>query len=137
MGKVKDLPHVFCHGDLYRGNILKTVEWRFYLLDFDTFCEGFLLYDPALLCNMTDYFDLKDDEFEKTKNVFVRFTSTYEKVIPLNQNEKNEIFDIISVYHFALQATIIEIFGINCVDNNFFDKQLKWLQKWQCRCKKP
>lgn len=132
--KVKDLPRGFCHGDLYRGNILKTVEGRFYLLDFDTFCEGFLLYDPALLCNMTDYFDLKDDEFEKTKNVFVRFTSTYEKVAPLCQKEKDEFFDMIAVYHFALQATIIEIFGINCVDNNFFDRQLKWLQKWQLKC---
>ena len=65
--KVKDLPRGFCHGDLYRGNILKTEEGKFYLLDFDTFCEGFLLYDPALLCNMTDYFDLKDDEIEPMK----------------------------------------------------------------------
>lgn len=54
--RVKDLPYGYCHGDMYWGNILKTPGGRLYLLDFDTFCEGFRMYDPALICNMTDFF---------------------------------------------------------------------------------
>ncbi len=44
------------------------------------------------------------------------------------------LYDIIALYHFALQATIIEIFGINCVDNALFDRQPDWLYKWQNQC---
>lgn len=132
--KVKNLPRGFCHGDMYRGNILKTDDGCFYLLDLDTFCYGFLLYDPALLCNVTDYFDLEENGAEKTKKIFERFTTTYEKLIPFEKDEKEAVYDIIALYHFALQATIIEIFGMDCVDNDFFDRQLSWLQKWQNQC---
>jgi hypothetical protein len=38
---------------------------------------------------------------------------------------------MIALYHFALQATIIEIFGIDCVENAFFDRQLAWLNQWR------
>ena len=133
--RVKDLPYGYCHGDLYPGNILKTAAGQLFLLDFDTFCEGFLLYDPALLCNSTDYFALEDDGCEKTRKVFTRFLSTYEKYIPLSPRETDALYDIIALYHFALQATIIEIFGINCVDNAFLDRQLDWLNKWQEQCR--
>ena len=129
--RVKDLPCGYCHGDLYPGNILKTASGQFYLLDFDTFCEGFLLYDPALLCNSTDYFALEDDGYEKTRRVFARFLSEYKKYAPLSPQEADALYDIIALYHFALQATIIEIFGINCVDNAFLDRQMDWLYKWQ------
>ena len=133
--RVKDLPYGYCHGDLYPGNILKTADGQLYLLDFDTFCEGFLLYDPALLCNSTDYFDLEDDGYGKTRRVYTRFLSEYKKYIPVIQKEADALYDIIALYHFALQATIIEIFGINCVDNAFFDRQLDWLYKWQNQCR--
>lgn len=129
--RVKNLPYGHCHGDLYPGNILKTPEGQFYLLDFDTFCEGLTLYDPALLCNSTDYFNLETDGYEKTKKIYNRFLSEYTKYIPLSPGEADSLYDIIALYHFALQATIIEIFGINCVDNDFLDRQLHWLQEWK------
>lgn len=129
--RLKNLPYGYCHGDLYPGNILKTSEGQFYLLDFDTFCKGFALYDPALLCNSTDYFNLEADGYEKTKKIYDRFLSEYTKYIPLSPREADSLYDIIALYHFALQATIIEIFGINCVDNDFLDRQLHWLQEWK------
>ena len=42
--------------------------------------------------------------------------------------------DLIALYHFALQATIIEIFGMDCVDEEFFRRQLAWLYQWQEQC---
>ncbi len=38
---------------------------------------------------------------------------------------------LIGLYHFTMQMTIIEIFGIDCVDNEFLDRQLEWLYKWR------
>lgn len=134
--KVKDLPYGYCHGDLYRGNILKTEDGRLYILDFDTSCEGFPMYDPALICNITDYFDLEDDGCIKSKNVYERFLHEYLKYSSLSKAEIESFYDLIALYHFALQATIIEIFGIDCVDNDFLDRQLKWLYKWQEQCMK-
>lgn len=134
--KVKDLPYGYCHGDLYRGNILKTKEGNLYILDFDTSCEGFPMYDPALICNITDYFELEDDGCIKSKNVYERFLPEYLKYSDFSRAEIESFYDLIALYHFALQATIIEIFGIDCVENEFLDRQLKWLYKWQEQCMK-
>ena len=134
--RVKDLPYGYCHGDMYRGNILKTTEGRLYILDLDTSCEGFPMYDPALICNITDYFELEDDGCAKSKKVYERFLTEYQKYNNLSKEETEAFYDLIALYHFALQATIIEIFGIDCVDNEFLDRQLKWLYKWQEQCEK-
>lgn len=134
--KVKNLSYGYCHGDMYRGNILKTSDGRMYILDFDTSCEGFLMYDPALICNITDYFDLESDGCIKTKAVYERFLVEYLKYVDLTDLDKNAIYDLIALYHFALQATIIELFGPNCVDNILFDSQLAWLNNWKEQCAK-
>ncbi len=41
---------------------------------------------------------------------------------------------MIAVYHFQLQATIMEIYGYVCVDVSYFDKQYDWLMKWEKQC---
>lgn len=133
--RVKDLPRGYCHGDMYKGNILKTSDNRLFLLDFDTSCEGFPMYDPTLICTINDYFDLEDDGYIKSKNVFERFLPEYLKYNSLSKAEIAAFYDLIALYHFALQATIIEIFGLDCVDNDFLDRQLHWLYKWQDLCK--
>lgn len=38
---------------------------------------------------------------------------------------------MLALYHFALQATMIEINGLDCVDEAFFDRQLSWLYQWR------
>ena len=132
--KIKDLPHGFCHGDMYSGNIHKTPDGRLFLLDFDTSSEGFPMYDPALICNMTHYFDFDENGYGKSKEVFSRFLIEYLKYNTLSQKEIGAFFHMIALYHFALQATIIEIHGLDCVDNAFLDKQLEWLYRWRKQC---
>lgn len=134
--KVKDLPRGYCHGDMYRGNFLKTREGTIYVLDFDTSCEGFSLYDPALICNMTDYFQWSEDGYSRSRKVFERFLPEYLKHSSLEEPPAEGFYDLIALYHFALQATVIEIFGLDCVDDVFFDRQLDWLYKWREQCRK-
>ena len=132
--KVKDLPYGYCHGDMYRGNILKTAEGRLYILDFDTSCRGLPMYDLALICNMTDYFQLENDGWRKSQMVYERFLPQYLRHNSLSKRETEAFPDLIALYHFALQATIIEIFGMDCVDEEFFHRQLAWLYQWQEQC---
>ena len=40
------------------------------------------------------------------------------------------MYDIMMVWNW-LQATIIEIYGLDCVDEQFIDNQLNWLLKWK------
>ncbi|MBQ4088860.1 MAG: phosphotransferase [Clostridia bacterium] len=134
--RLKDLPMAPCHGDMYRGNILQTAEGRMYLLDFDTFCIGFPMYDATLICNMTDYFNYSPDGLEKTLNIYSRFLPHYTKRNPVSQKELDCMCDLMALYHYSLQATIIELYGIDCVDNNFLDRQLDWLMKWEAQCAK-
>lgn len=134
--KVKDLPRGYCHGDMYSGNIHKTPDGTLYVLDLDTSCEGFPLYDLVLICNMTNYFDYDESGYGKSKDIFERLLPEYQKYNRLGQYEINAFFDLIAIYHFALQATIIEIHGLDCVDDKFLDKQLEWLYTWQNQCEK-
>jgi hypothetical protein len=39
-----------------------------------------------------------------------------------------------ALYHFSLQATIVELFGLDCIDEAFIDKQLDWLYRWKEEC---
>jgi Ser/Thr protein kinase RdoA (MazF antagonist) len=132
--RVKVLPRGYCHGDMYSGNVHKTSNDEYYILDFDTSCEGFPMYDPVLICNRTHYFDFDESGYRKSKEVFSRFLLGYLKYISLNQTEIDAFYDLLALYHFALQATIIEMYGLNCVDNAFLDKQLDWLYRWWEQC---
>lgn len=131
---VKDLPQGFCHGDMYSGNIHKTPEGKLYILDFDTSCYSFPMYDLVLIGNMTDYFELQADALQKSKEIYARLLTGYLKYRKLTQEEIRAFYRLIALYHFALQATIIEVFGLDCVDSDFFDRQLEWLYRWREQC---
>ena len=134
--KVRDLPRGYCHGDMYDGNIHRTPDGRFYILDFDTSCEGFPMYDPALICNRTHYFDFDERGYGKSKEILSRFHPEYLKFKSLSRMEMDSFHDLIALYHFALQATIIETYGLDCVDDAFLDRQLDWLYRWREQCEK-
>ena len=132
--KVKDLPRGCCHGDLYIGNIHQTTAGELFLLDFDTSCNAFPIYDIALVCNATDYFDFDESGYQKTQMILTRFLKGYEQFCTLSDFERDAVFNLLGVYHYQLQATIIEIYGLNCVDEEFLDQQFDWLMKWAKQC---
>lgn len=133
---VKNLPRTYCHGDMYSGNIHKAVDGKLYLLDFDTSCRAFSMYDLVLISNRTDYFEYKEDGYRKTKEVFRRVLSEYQKVRKVTEAEIGAFYKLMALYHFSLQATIVEIFGLDCIDEAFIDRQLDWLYRWKEECKR-
>jgi Ser/Thr protein kinase RdoA (MazF antagonist) len=134
--RVEKLPRGFCHGDLYRGNLLRTPEGMYYVLDFDTSCIGFPVYDIMVLCNSTDFFEFDEKGYEKSKVTYEAFLKGYTKYCSLSHMELKAFYDLIAVYHYQLQATIIEIYGLDCVDEEFLDKQLDWLMRWREQCER-
>jgi Ser/Thr protein kinase RdoA (MazF antagonist) len=133
--RIKSLPRGYSHGDMYCGNIARGSDGKLYVLDFDTSCIGFPLYDLTLICNQTDYFDYDTEGLSKTTAIYKRLLPEYLKNYKLADRKINSLNNMIALYHFALQATIIEIYGLDCVDNAFFDKQLDWLKQWEIQCK--
>lgn len=129
--KVKALPRGYSHGDMYCGNIERGADGRLYVLDLDTSCIGFPLYDLALICNRTDYFNYDENGLPKTLAVYRRLIPEYQKQNDLAGCTEGSLCDLVALYHFALQATIIEIYGMDCVNNAFFDSQLAWLNRWE------
>jgi len=128
--KVKDLPRGYCHCDLYRGNILKDQAGKLYVLDFDTSCNAFPMYDATLFCNETDYFAYSDVGFEKSQSWLRRFVRGYTKHRTLTEAEIYAFYVLHAVYHYQLQATIVEIYGVGCNEADFEEKQLDWLRSW-------
>ena len=104
-------------------------------MDFDTSCNAFPMYDVALFCNDTHWYNFEYDGYEKSKARFERFLKGYLKYCSLSKEEMEAFYDMIAVYHFQLQATIMEIYGYDCVGADYFDKQYDWLIKWKEQCK--
>ena len=128
--KVQGLPYGICHGDLHRGNLLQTKDGQIYFLDFDTVCQAPLMFDVMVMCDMTNYFNLQQEDIEITRSVYENFISGYTRNHPLSAEEKLSFYDWVAIRHFQLQATILEVHGINCIDEKFIDYQLYWLNKW-------
>lgn len=128
--KVGNLPQGNCHGDLHRGNLIQNKDGKIYLVDFDTVCRAPLMFDVMVMCDMTDYFNLKQEDIDITKDVYQKFLTGYEKYHKLSNEEKLSFYDWVAIRHFQLQATILEIHGIDCIDEKFIDYQLYWLNKW-------
>ena len=129
--KVKNLPQGNCHGDLHRGNLLQNADGKIYLVDFDTACCAPRMFDVMVMCDMTDYFNLKQKDIELTKEVYREFLSGYAGYHKLSREEILSFPYWIAIRHFQLQATILEIYGMDCIDEGFIDGQLYWLNKWQ------
>jgi Ser/Thr protein kinase RdoA (MazF antagonist) len=129
--KVKFLPRGNCHGDLHRGNLLQNKSGKLYLVDFDTACRAPLMFDVVAMCDMTDYFNLKQEDIELTKAVYQEFLSGYVGYHKLSREEILSFPYWVAIRHFQLQATILEIYGVDCIDAGFIDGQLYWLNKWQ------
>lgn len=132
--KVKNLPRGYCHGDLYRGNVHQAETGERYILDFDTSCNAFPVNDIVFVCNSTHYFDFDESGYEKTKKAVEHFLRGYLPYRALSEAEASAIYDLVAVMHYQLQATIIELYGLDCVDEEFIDKQLDWLMKWRAQC---
>ncbi len=132
--KVKNIPRGFAHGDLHRGNLLKEPNGIYNILDFDTASIAFPVYDIMVMCNSTDYFQFNENGFHKSKRTYDTFLKGYTKHCTLTTNELNVFYDFIGIYHYQLQATIMEIYGLDCVDYKFLDNQLDWLMRWREQC---
>ena len=128
--RVADQPKGNSHGDLHRGNLLEDAHGRIVLLDFDTVCCAPMMFDVMVMCDMTDYFHLQQPDIEITKNVYEQFLSGYRKQRSLSWKEQQSFADWVAIRHFQLQATILEIHGIDCVREKFVDAQLDWLEAW-------
>jgi Putative homoserine kinase type II (protein kinase fold) len=127
---VKDSPMGVCHGDFHRGNLLETAGGKLYLIDFDTVCIAPRMFDIVTMCDITDYFHLKSDDIKTTAKVYKNFLTGYVSENYLSEVEQSSFQYWAAIRHFQLQATIVEVYGIDCIDNHFIDEQLKWLKSW-------
>ncbi len=132
--KVKDLPRGYCHCDLYRGNIHKANSNVMYVVDFDTSCTAFPMYDAALFCNDTNYFNYDRDGYFRSEARLESFLKGYMRHYTICAEEISSFFNMIALYHFQLQATMIELHGTDSFTHSFFERQYQWLLRWKEQC---
>lgn len=128
--KVGALPRGYCHGDMYRGNIRKGSDGTLYVHDFDTSCWGFPMYDVTLICDQTDYFHYEEKNYRRSLALLSRFMPAYRAQSPLSQEEADALPAFIALQHFSTQATVMELFGMDCFSWEDMDGQLQWLERW-------
>ena len=132
--KIEFLPRGYCHGDMYDGNIRKTPDGKLYIHDFDTSCEGFPMYDVTLICDMTEYFNYDERNLSRSNKMLLRFLPEYKRFSPISQAEIDAFHAFIALQHFSTQATVMEIFGQYCLNDQELDQQLEWLYRWREQC---
>ncbi|MCL1859258.1 MAG: phosphotransferase [Oscillospiraceae bacterium] len=123
--KINNLPRGYCHCELHRGNIHKTKTGgkQIYIVDFDESNLSFPMYDVTLFCNDTDWSSFDYKTFEKSKFILDNFLKGYLRHSLLTNEEISAFFDFIAVFHFQMQPKIMEIYGYDTADNDFFDRQ--------------
>ncbi len=129
--KVKEMPVGYVHGDFHRGNLLKTKEGSLYLLDFDTSSLAPSIFDIMVMCDQTNYFEFDKQGFTKSQKALKAFIIGYRRYSYISDKDLATLYDWIAIRHYQLQATIVEIYGIDCIDEQFLDKQLNWLFFWK------
>ena len=128
--KVKLLPRSYCHGDLYKGNVMKSNGGELYVVDFDTSCEAFSIYDAVLYCHRIDYFEYSDAGWENSQAQLAAFVEGYSKHRAITQAELDACNIFAAIYHYQVQAAVVEIHGLECNDAYFEPQQMEWMSKW-------
>ncbi|MDF2944633.1 MAG: aminoglycoside phosphotransferase [Herbinix sp.] len=128
--RVEGLSNGVCHGDYHTGNMILNNEGQLVVFDFDAAAYAFPLYDIAVICDMTDYFEFSEQGYVETSRMLQRFLRGYNKFNTVEQEEINFVYDLIAIRHFEVQATIIDNLGFACIDEKFIDDQFEWLMKW-------
>lgn len=131
--RLKALPTAPCHGDLYSGNIRRTPEGRLYVYDFDTACVGFPMYDLALICDRTEYFRFDAANYGRSNRLLAGMLPAYREEAALSWEEEGAFHALIAMQHFSTQATIMELFGPDCLSDENIDAQLDWLFRWRAQ----
>ena len=130
---VERLPLGFCHGDLHCGNMFLR-DGRVVMYDFDACALRSAAYDAATMCDATDYFSLKMENFtdgiDKTRENLREYLSGFRRAFDMSDEAEAAVPAFIAVRHFDIQATIITALGDDCVKPGFFDRQLQWLECW-------
>lgn len=134
--RLQALPMGYCHGDMYSGNIRRAKDGKLYLHDFDTSCIGLPMYDAALICDATEYFRYAAENLAKSDRLLQRFLPEYERESQICREDAGAFHDLIAMQHFSTQATIVELFGPNCLDDQSIDRQLEWLLCWSRQCQR-
>lgn len=132
--KVKTLETGYCHGDLHLGNLLINDSKALSIVDFDTSCNSFVLFDIMVVCNNTDYFEFKESDFDQTISNYYSLIESYKSYCDVSLFDVSKFCYLLGLYHFQLQATIVEIYGIDCIDHAFIDSQLNWLKEFKTSC---
>lgn len=138
--KVKELYSIkpqcigFCHGDLHHGNIIKTLTDDVVFFDFDACGIGCNMFDIAVYCDKTDYFNLDKKKILETQKTLELFLEGYTNVFQLSQLEIDSIPLFIALRHYELNATIpinrAPIEGSHWLNDDWIDSQYAWLKEW-------
>ncbi|MDF2539665.1 MAG: aminoglycoside phosphotransferase [Herbinix sp.] len=133
--RVEGLSNGFCHGDYHTGNMLLNAKGQNVLFDFDAAAIAFSVYDIAVICDMTNYFEFTEQGYADTDGMLRRFLTGYGEQNRVSEEEIQSVYDFIAIRHYEVQATIVENLGLACIDEAFVDDQFEWLMKWEKLCK--
>jgi Ser/Thr protein kinase RdoA (MazF antagonist) len=127
-----DIPHGalekgFCHGDLHGWNAGISVNGTITLYDFDCCGSGWRAYDMAV-------FRWSARIREKELQRWTAYLLGYQSVRKLNSVDLEATSLFVGIRHIwmmGVHTSIADAFGLNWVNDAYFNLQLNFLHKWE------
>ncbi len=91
------------HGDLNRTNILVDAAGRPFIIDLDSVCNGFLMYDAAVICEAFRHKPFSKEQMDTSAKNYVDFCAGY-GIEPNMQ----AFFDLLTMRRFELNAIALQ-----------------------------
>lgn len=132
---IQKLPIGFCHGDIHTGNMIRTPNKDYVILDWDMAARSHSVIDVSIMCDATDFNTFAERSYDDTSRMLEIFNTGYSKERSLSDEEVYALYDFIAIRHYDLIATIV-ITNQENIMHDFIDEQFDWLMRWSALCGK-
>lgn len=130
---INNLPTGFCHGDYGDHNMIKS-EKKIHIIDFDVASKTFPMYDIALICNATDFWQFDKKDIIKTKENLDKFANIYTKDANLSKVEIDSILLLIAMRQYEVRATVARnvllMQGSHWLNDNYLKQMHTWIMSF-------
>jgi Ser/Thr protein kinase RdoA (MazF antagonist) len=131
--KIRDLPRGFCHGDFGTHNIASK-DGRLFVFDFDVASRAYPMFDIALICDTSNFWEFDVKAIRKTQDNIYRFADIYTKHCTLKEEEIDSFKYFLALRQYEVRATVSHVslpkVGSHFLNEGYLDSLHGWMTKF-------
>ena len=126
--------HGVCHGDLFGGDVLYSLDGEPVIFDFESSGTGWRALDIAVFTGSPDWMDTSAEALLCQKREVAQFLEGYTEVRELTEGEYRILELDSAVHHIFLMGLALRYWtnrdGWYWANDDFIDWHMKWFRHW-------